>query len=131
MVYREIITDQLISEHGSHQIMQNMPMEMYELLTSRTGVGSKARAHIKSLRNHEGLEAWRVIKAQLGKTDEQRIDAEYTALLTLPEMTAGNFKDFGAMLAGWESELKRFEELDREYLMGRPSQKKSRSWRTT
>ena len=82
-----------------------------------------ARSYVKTLGEHKGLEAWRLIKVQLGKTDGQRTNAEYSQLLHLPQMKASDFKSFRTLLAKWEPERDNIEDMDLEYKMGRPQRR--------
>ena len=83
---KRLITYELMSREANIVQINKIFKELYALLTTKTKIGSKARSYVRTLKDHEGLEAWRLIKVQLGKTDAQKTNAEYSQLLNLPRM---------------------------------------------
>ena len=84
----------------------------------------QARNQLKALAESQGLEAWRLIRANLCRKDGQRLQGEYDTLTTLAPVNLAVFKDFPTLHVRWESELKKFAAIDVEYRLGK-SQKRN------
>ena len=78
----------------------------------------RARNQLKALKENEGLEAWRLIRANLSRKDNQRLQSEFDTLTTLPKIKVEEFSSFPLLQSRWESELLKFAAIDPEYRLG-------------
>ena len=69
------------------------------------------------------MEAWRLIRANLSRKDNQRLQSEFDTLTTLPKMKVEDFSNFPILQTRWESELVKFAAIDAEYRLGKFQQR--------
>ena len=67
----------------------------------------------------DGLEAWRLIRANLCRKHGQRLQGEFDTLTNLVPIKIAGFRDFPTLHQRWESELTRFAAVDSEYQLGK------------
>ena len=98
-------------------LIMNVSRELFSVLKKKT-VG-QARNQLKALSENEGLEAWRLIRANLCRKDGQRLQGEFDVLTALAPIKISNFQDFPTLHRRWESELIKFAAIDVEYKLGK------------
>lgn len=111
-----ITMDRLMS-HSNPQLATHVSRELYSVLKKKTT--GQARSQLKSIGENEGLEAWRLIRANLCRKDGQRLQGEFDTLTSLQPIKIGHFKEFPTLHKRWESELTKFASIDPEYRLGK------------
>ena len=104
-------------DHDQPTLLMNVSRELFSVLKKKT-VG-QARNQLKALSENEGLEAWRLIRANLCRKDGQRLQGEFDVLTALAPIKISNFRDFPTLHRRWESELIKFAAIDVEYKLGK------------
>ena len=93
-------------DHDQPTLLMNVSRELFSVLKKKT-VG-QARNKLKALSENKGLEAWRLIAANLCRKDGQRLQGEFDVLTALAPIKISNFRDFPTLHRRWESELIKF-----------------------
>ena len=102
---------------GDSTLATNVSRELYSVLSKNTM--GQARNQLKALRESEGLEAWRLIRANPCRKDGQRLQNEYDTLTALAPIKLSAFRDFPTLHTRWEAELTKFAAIDPEYKPGK------------
>ena len=71
------------------------------------------------LSSERGLEGWKVLRRELMGLDGLRQEKESNAIADLPRLKLSDMAKFENLIIRWESELKRHEAVNREYLIGK------------
>ena len=111
------ITMDGILMHANSSLALTTSRELFSVLKKKTT--GQARNQLKALSENEGLEAWRLIRANLCRKDGQRLQGEYDTLTTLLPIKIANFRDFPTLHKRWDSELIKFAAIDNEYKLGK------------
>ena len=111
-----ILIDEIMLR-GNATLVTTVSRELFSVLKKKT-VG-QARAQLKALNENEGLEAWRLIRANLCRKDGQRLQGEFDTLTSLQQIKLAGFRDFPILHQRWESELTKFSAVDSEYKLGK------------
>ena len=111
------ITMDGILSHADAATALTTSRELFSVLKKKTT--GQARNQLKALNENEGLEAWRLIRANLCRKDGQRLQGEFDTLTTLQPIKLANFRDFPTLHKRWESELVKFAAIDPEYKLGK------------
>ena len=106
-----------MSQQTNPQAVISPSKELFSLLYKKAS--EKTFSHVKNLLRHEGLEALRVVKYHLNKRDGQRLNEEFERLAEWEHIKIANIRNFGTTFAEWEASLKRFEDRDMEYKIGK------------
>ena len=101
-----------LASQGDASFIAKLGRELFVLLRTKTAAGSKARAQLKLLEIHQGLEGWRLIRNNIAKRDTQRLQREFSALSKLAPMKMDNFHHFATALTSWEGQLARYEAMN-------------------
>ena len=92
--------------------------ELYVIFGKKTVINTKARFELQNLRENQGLEALRLIRMNLCKREGQRSQDEYEVGTTLPKIKEGDMGNLVSLLRRWESEINKFEAIDKGYSPG-------------
>ena len=103
------ITMTRLLSHSQPQLATQVSRELFAVLKKKTT--GQARSKLKALGENEGLEAWRLIRANLCRKDGQRIQGDFDTLTSLQPIKIGHFKEFPTLHKRWESELTKFASL--------------------
>ena len=114
---KSAITMTRLMSHSNPQLATHVSRELYSVLKKKTT--GQARSQLKSIGENEGLEAWRLIRANLCRKDGQRLQGEFDTLTSLQPIKIGHFKEFPTLHKRWESELTKFASIDPEYRLGK------------
>ena len=95
--------------------------ELFSVLKRKTNL--RARNQLKALSENQGLEAWRLIRANLSRKDNQRLQSEFDTLTSLVKIKVEEFSSFPMLQSRWESELLKFAAIDSEYKLGKFQQR--------
>ena len=109
---RPITTDAFLT-HANSSLALTTSRELFSVLKKKTT--GQARNQLKALSENEGLEAWRLIRADFCRKDGQRLQGEYDTLTTLLPIKIANFRDFPTLHKTWDSELIQFAAMGPEY----------------
>ena len=77
----EPLTTEVLLKHNTPSLALNVSKELFAVLKKKT-IG-QARNQLKALNDNEGLEAWRLIRANVCRKDGQRLQGEYGTLTYL------------------------------------------------
>ena len=113
---QQITMSSMLARSDSAQVT-NVSRAFFSVLKKKTA--GQARDQLKPLSENEGLEAWRLIRANLCRKDGQRLQSEFDTLTTLIPIKIAGFQDFPTLHQRWESELTRFAAVDPEYKLGK------------
>ena len=114
---KERITMQGIMARPDSAFATIVSRELFSVLKKKT-IG-QARAQLKALNENEGLEALRLMRANLCRKDGQRLQCEFDTLTALAPIKLPSFKEFPTLHQRWESELTKFAAVDQEYRLGK------------
>ena len=111
------ITVKLLLKESNSPLALSVLRKLYSVLKRKTT--GQSRNQLKALAESQGLEAWRLIRANLCRIDGQRLQGGYDTLTTLAPVKLADFKDFPTLHVRWESELKKVAAIGAEYRLGK------------
>ena len=114
---KDVITTQPLMSHSNALLVTSLSREPYSVLKRNTT--RQARNQLNAHTENDGLEAWRLIRANLYRKDCQKLQAESDTLTTIAPIKINEFKNFPPFHMKWAAELVRFEALDADYRLGK------------
>ena len=118
---KEVCTTDWMMKQDNPGLACATSRELYSVLKKKTNL--RAKNQVKALGENQGLEAWRLIRTNLSRKDNQRLQNEFDTLTTLQKMKIEDFSNFSTLQTRWESELHRFATIDHEYALGKFQQR--------
>ena len=111
------ITYHDISSRADAGLANTVGIQRFVYLRCKTKL--TAANHLKPLNSDQGLEAWRVLRKELLGIDGPRQEEEFNAIADLPKLKLAEMSRFDNLYVRWESELKKHELVNREYVIGK------------
>ena len=81
-------------------------------------INTKAKFEIKMLNENQKLEPLRLTRLNLCKREGHRLQDEYEIGTTLQEIKEADMGNLESLLRRWESEIDKFESIDKRYSLG-------------
>ena len=109
------ITPEVILERQDKVICDKLGREIYLFLHQKTS--GSAKAYVRTLEAHEGLEGWRLIRQNLVKRDAHRLQAEWDNLIEFRNIKMSDMCDLSTYIATWEAELKKYMIYNSDFVL--------------
>ena len=107
-----------LMRHANSSMATKLSRELFVIISKKTPPNSKARFELNGLTENQGLEALRRIRLNLCKREGPRLQDEYEAGTTLPNIKESGMSGLQTLLRRWESEIDKFQALDPGYALG-------------
>ena len=111
------ITEQDTSKRANSGLANDVSIQMSVFLKCKTR--PTAAKHSKPHSLSQGLEAWENVRKELLGIDGPRQEEEFNAIADLPKLELAEISRFQNLYGRWESEMKKHELVNREYVIGK------------